>query len=521
MAINFLDNVQFNQNQLLGARLENVTSDPTSASGGDIIFNSTTGKFKYYDGTNPFSASGWIDPALGGISGSGTIGTIPIFVTNTTTIGNSPMTTTGNRVDFSSGIRLINGNIDTSTVAGTALAVNMGLQDKDGDLGTSGQLLSSTGAQVNWIDAPVSYTKWILSNDASGGGSNFDINDGDTFDIHADAAYPGLNFTTSKTGTVATTLARFYPKNIVATNGLSDYTADFLIYQDTSDSFKAKKTLAGNIPVSAWGQATAAVDMGDFGIVKVLDPVNAQDAATKNYVDSAVAGGLNVKGGFNANTGVTAVAGTNLYTNTAIAIGDYYTVTVAGNFFGQASTPLTPGDSVLVQTAAASGSASITDFAVIQSDTDLATATTVGIGNVNVNGAGSKDGLSLSYASGTATAGLDITSLPRDTNIEFDLQDYSMPWYNAGDDENQKVRVDDLANAVNKETTFAGTSSSGTSHVFTHNLGSLDVIVQLYETSTQETVFAKVDRTSTNVVTVTTTASANIRCLIQRIGSDF
>ena len=27
-----------------------------------------------------------------------------------------------------------------------------GIKDKDGDLGTSGQVLSSTGTQVNWID---------------------------------------------------------------------------------------------------------------------------------------------------------------------------------------------------------------------------------------------------------------------------------------------------------------------------------------------------------------------------------
>jgi hypothetical protein len=60
MAINFLDNIQLNQNQILGARIENVTSDPSSANGGDIIFNSTTGTLKYYDGTSPFSSSGWI-----------------------------------------------------------------------------------------------------------------------------------------------------------------------------------------------------------------------------------------------------------------------------------------------------------------------------------------------------------------------------------------------------------------------------------------------------------------------------
>ena len=55
---------------------------------------------------------------------------------------------------------------------------------------------------------------------------------------------------------------------------------------------------------------------------------------------------------------------------------------------------------------------------------------------------------------------------------------------------------------------FAGQNgSSGTSHTITHNLGTRDVVVEIYDTSTYETVFAKVVRTSTNVVTITTASS--------------
>ena len=32
--------------------------------------------------------------------------------------------------------------------------IEKGLRDKDGDIGTSGQILSSTGTQTNWINAP-------------------------------------------------------------------------------------------------------------------------------------------------------------------------------------------------------------------------------------------------------------------------------------------------------------------------------------------------------------------------------
>ncbi len=69
---------------------------------------------------------------------------------------------------------------------------------------------------------------------------------------------------------------------------------------------------------------------------------------------------------------------------------------------------------------------------------------------------------------------------------------------------------------------FAGNNSgSGTSHVFTHNLNTNDVMVEIVDTSTLETVFAKVARTSVNAVTVTTASSISagaIRALITKIG---
>ena len=46
----------------------------------------------------------------------------------------------------------------------------------------------------------------------------------------------------------------------------------------------------------------------------------------------------------------------------------------------------------------------------------------------------------------------------------------------------------------------------------------VQVQVQLYDTSSKETVYASVDRTSVNQVVVTTAATANIRCLINNVG---
>jgi hypothetical protein len=204
---------------------------------------------------------------------------------------------------------------------------------------------------------------------------------------------------------------------------------------------------------------------------------------------------------------------------TAVAVGDYYVVTVAGNFFGNTATPLTPGDSVLAQTAAASGNANESDFAVIQSDTDLATLTNIGLGNVNEATTPDLYGIDVQYSSGTASVGVDIDGLSSYDGAEPEhSSDYFMIYAsNNGSmmDENMKISVTSLKSQLGVGT-FAGTSSSGTSHVFTHNLNTYDVVVQVFDNSTKETVYASVDRNSASQVTVTTASSANIRCVITK-----
>jgi hypothetical protein len=52
-----------------------------------------------------------------------------------------------------------------------------------------------------------------------------------------------------------------------------------------------------NIPLSGFGAALAAVDLGSNKLTNVTDPTLAQDAATKNYVDSATAAITNLTNG--------------------------------------------------------------------------------------------------------------------------------------------------------------------------------------------------------------------------------
>lgn len=149
--------------------------------------------------------------------------------------------------------------------------------------------------------------------------------------------------------------------------------------------------------------ASKLVARDSSGYGYVVTP-NSGDSTTKiattAFVQSAVVGLLEFKDGFNANTGAITGGGnlTSGGSRVAVAVGDMYVVTVAGNFFGNANTPLTPGDSVICKEAAAAGTSVEADFIVVQSDTDVATASAIGLGNVNAG-----TGISVSYSNGTAT----------------------------------------------------------------------------------------------------------------------
>tara|TARA_R110002153_G_scaffold97358_2_gene232092 strand:- start:523 stop:1887 length:1365 start_codon:yes stop_codon:yes gene_type:complete len=454
MAINFLDNIQLNQNQLLGVRIENVTSNPAIANGGDIIFNSTDKKLKYYN------ESSWISlPDLGGISGEGEIGAIPVFTKNTV-ISSSSLTVSGETL--SSGY---------STTSVKSLYIQGSILDTASRSGTSGQILSSKGLSgIDWIDAPVGYTKWILSD----GRNTQDVSDGNTVVIGG-----GTNITTtvSETDTVRI---------------------------DLDESI----TLAGELTVQGAGQSSFA------GPVTIpATPTAGTDAASKAYVDDVTAGGLIYQGGYNANTNTPNLETPN---PNKILKGWTYTVTVEGLFFTE---QVRVGDLLIAEQDAPT---TLQDWTTVQNNIDLATTEQIGIGNViqplplqtNLKG------INVTYNKpGTATVGLDFDELV-DKGAKTTTNDFVI--LNSQDPEtrknNYKLTLAELAQYVGGGNSFAGSSASGTSHVFTHNLGSLDVIVQIFDNVTSETVYANVDRTSTSVVTVTTSKSANIRCLVQKVG---
>ena len=457
MAIAFLDDINLNDNQAENLVIQRIATLPTGVEA-KIVYDNASNTIKYYNGT------GWIElDGAGGISGSGTVGTVPVFVTNTTTLGDSQLITTGsgntqNFIFNTGGLVGLKGNLSVD---------QGGIYDGNSSLGTSGQLLSSTGTKIEWINAPVSYTKWVLTGDTG----TQDITDGNTVLVAG-----GTNITTEVTATDTVTI------------NLDD-----------------NVTLAGDLTVTG-----GDITLGGTGRIQGVDTVSAAtDAVNKDYVDNLVVGNLIFQGGYDA-----ANNSPDLDSSPSASIkkGWSYVVTVAGNFFTEA---VEVGDFLIAQQDAPT---TLANWVTVQNNVGLATASTVGIGNVNVNGLGDLDGLKVSYSSGTATVGVDIKN---NASTFTALNEMLFLVYDGADTAtNLALPIESLATYVNANTgkQFVGTSSSATTHTFNHNLNSFNVIVQLYDTSTKETVYASVDRTSVNQVVATTAAAASLTCLIDKIG---
>ncbi len=269
MAINYLNSIDLNKNELLQGVIENQPNDASAGASpveGQLYFNTTDHNLKQYNGTAWVSIAGDITGLTPGIyididNASGPIPTIKHELTS--------------RTDTTSSL--------SPGYAGTFTAVDSVTTNTTGHI---------TALNLKTVTMPSAESySWSLDGDT---GTPRNIASGDT------ATFIG--------GTNISTV-------------VNTPTGDNLTI-NLNDSI----TLAGELAVSGTGQSSFA---GQVTIPQT--PTADTDAASKHYVDQAVTGALSYQGGYNAATN-TPNLDANPSPN-PIKTGWTYTVTADGLFF--------------------------------------------------------------------------------------------------------------------------------------------------------------------------------------------
>jgi hypothetical protein len=456
MAINFLNTVDFNRNSVNNIRIQNLGADPSAANSaiGQIYFNTTSDTLKQYVSDTGGGAAGWIE--VGATSG------VETLTLNNGTYINVNSSGTAAKPVFAPDLSAVDG----TSVAGTRFL------SKDNTWDVVSNVAIATATTLGTVELFSNTVQTVAATAVSATaartyGVQFNSDD----QMVVNVPWTDTNVVTY---TLTTTAGATNPAAITNAN----------INLIGSDSSTDTATIAGvvqEILISESGDTiTVQLADGGYGTGTELElpdgarattqtaGTNDDRIATTAFVQTATTGLLQLVGGFNANTGalVAPLSGnlTSGAARVALEVGDYYVVTVDGDFFGNTATPLTTGDSVIVQTAAAVGASVETDFIIVQSDTDLASATTVGIGNSTASTVIDKLGIDVTYTNptdGTATVGVDI-------NAQTDMPDAlanddQVLLYDASSGKNYKASVEKFSGHGSKRISL-NTSVTGVSN---------------------------------------------------------
>jgi len=439
MAINFLNTVDFNKNQLNFARIQNLGTDPSVANSsiGQIYFNTTADTLKQYVADAGSGAAGWIEVgatsavesiiAGTGIGVSAAIGNVTVRNTGLVTVldgtyidltkqgggDNTQLTADLSAVDGTSTAadRFLTKNnkwatipfgditevqestvnnrlgIDVVNPTGPIPVVGLDIVGRT-NLGTT----PAGSDELLIYDTSTTTNKAVTVSNLVGGFETtytLPVTAGSLTDPKSGIiTLTGTDGTTDPVTFVGTTGRIEVAGNPGASTITVDLTDDVTIVDDL--------TVGGELTVSGTGQSSFA---GQITIPQT--PVADTDAASKKFVLDQVAGLGSFQGGYDASTdpGSPALTGAS---NIAFGQGDFYAVTTAGTItFSDSPTgdaTLEVGDFIFSNTdITANSNPASTDFTLILADQNIA-------------GSGATDGATPKGVAGFDSASFDVSN---------------------------------------------------------------------------------------------------------------
>lgn len=365
MAINFLNSVDLNQNQLIKAAIESQPNDAAAGTGvdGQLYYDTTLDKVKVWTGSAWESISGDLTELNPGtyINIDNPTGPIPTINHDLTTRTDTALPAGGTSPGYGGSFDVVN-SVTTNTT-GHITAINVNSITLPADTNETYTLPTTAG-----VVAPGAPTTGIISLTAGGTGSG----------VKSTVTFTGTSGRIDVSGSA------------VAQAGAItiDLTDDVTIVDDL--------TVGGELTVSGTGQSSFA---GQITIPQT--PVADTDAASKKFVLDQVAGLGSFQGGYDASTdpGSPALTGAS---NIAFGQGDFYAVTTAGTItFSDSPTgdaTLEVGDFIFSNTdITANSNPASTDFTLILADQNIA-------------GSGATDGATPKGVAGFDSASFDVSN---------------------------------------------------------------------------------------------------------------
>ena len=401
MAINYLNSVNLNQNELVKARIENQINDAAAGTGveGQLYYDTTADALKIWAG------GAWAE--VGATSGVETFtnssGTYVAFGTNNASaIGNVTV-----------------GTVDLTAVDGTSTAADRFLTKNNkwatipfGDItdvngGTYITTANSAGPVVT-VNHDLTTRTDTTSAASPGYGVSFTAVDGVTTNSTGHVTALNLKTVTlpasdNTTYTLPTSVGGTNSAVVTLTPGGSGGGGGSVTISGTSGEIAVTETAGANgeIFIGLPNDVTITSDLtvgdnltltgGNLSVTgtgsftdQVTVPTATAGTSAPNLaqVQELIAGVGVFQGSYNAATNTPALEGAS---NVALDQGDYFVVSVSGSFLGEA---LEPGDFIFANNAiAANSSPTLSDYTLVQADDNVAgTGATDGATQKGVSG---------------------------------------------------------------------------------------------------------------------------------------